>query len=181
MPSRREPVFRRRHHLRCPGGALEGEGKKSRARNDDNITTHFRIPAAHRARVMPAFSPIEGVGNAGCSRTRSRACSVGSTRVSHHGYAETPGIPARNGFNGFLRALPGDRALLSPSSLRSLLLKNLNASVEASGPHDFAVRVSAIRQRRIRVHRIPPRVRDDRDTPLLWDETAKSIQLIWVR
>jgi hypothetical protein len=48
----------------------------------------------------------------------------------------------------------------------------LNASVEASGPHDFAVRLSAIRQRRIRVHRIPPRVRDDRDTPLEWDETA---------
>jgi hypothetical protein len=45
-------------------------------------------------------------------------------------------------------------------------LRNLNASVEASGPHDFAVRFCAIRQRHIRVHRIPPRVRDDRDTPL---------------
>jgi hypothetical protein len=31
----------------------------------------------------------------------------------------------------------------------------LNASVEASGPHDFAVRISAIRQRHISVHRIP--------------------------
>jgi hypothetical protein len=31
----------------------------------------------------------------------------------------------RNGFNGFLRALPGDRAFLSPSSPRSWLLKNL--------------------------------------------------------
>ena len=51
-------------------------------------------------------------------------------------------------------------------------LHRLDASVEASGPHDFAVRLSAIRQRRIRVHRIPPRVRDDRDTPLEWDETA---------
>jgi hypothetical protein len=28
---------------------------------------------------------------------------------------ESPGIPARNGFNGFLRALPGDRAVLPPS------------------------------------------------------------------
>jgi hypothetical protein len=42
----------------------------------------------------------------------------------------------------------------------------LNASVEASEPHDFAVRFSTIRQRRIRVHRIPPHVRDDRETPL---------------
>jgi hypothetical protein len=45
----------------------------------------------------------------------------------------------------------------------------LDAGVEASGPHDFAVRISAIRQRRIRVHRISSRVRDDRDTPLMGD------------
>jgi hypothetical protein len=31
----------------------------------------------------------------------------------------------------------------------------LDASVEASGPYDFAVRVSAVRQKRICVHRIP--------------------------
>jgi hypothetical protein len=48
----------------------------------------------------------------------------------------------------------------------------LDASVEASGPHDFAVRVSTVRQRYLRVHRIPPRVRDDREPPLWWDETA---------
>jgi hypothetical protein len=54
-------------------------------------------------------------------------------------------------------------------------LHRLDASVEASGPHDFAVRISAIRQKRIRVHRIPPRVRDDRDTPLEWDETARIL------
>jgi hypothetical protein len=34
--------------------------------------------------------------------------------------------------------------------------------------------------RRCRVHRIPSRVRDDRDTPLMWDETAVDIKLIWV-
>jgi hypothetical protein len=34
--------------------------------------------------------------------------------------------------------------------------RDLNASVEASGPHDFAVRFGTIRQRRISVHRIPP-------------------------
>jgi hypothetical protein len=53
----------------------------------------------------------------------------------------------------------------------------LDASVEASGPHDFAVRFSAVRQRRIHVHRIPPRVRDDREPPLLWDETAMDIEM----
>jgi len=45
------------------------------------------------------------------------------------------------------------------------LLRQLDTSVGASGPHDFAVRFSAIRQERIRVHRIPPRNRDDREPP----------------
>jgi hypothetical protein len=66
--------------------------------------SHQRNPYARRAWGMP-----------GAWRTRSRAWCVESTRVSHHGRAGSPGIPARNGFNGFLRALLGDRALLSPS------------------------------------------------------------------
>jgi hypothetical protein len=108
----------------------------------------------------------------GARCTRSRACSVGSTRVSHHGYTGSPGIPAHSGFNGLFRALPGDRAFLPPSSLRSLLLENLTP---ASGCQDHTTSPSAssaLVRSAIRVHRIPPRVRDDRDTPLEWDETA---------
>ena len=52
---------------------------------------------------------------------------------------------------------------VAPEKLAS---QELDAGVEASGPHDFTVRVRAVRYRRIRVHRIPPRVRDDHDTPL---------------
>ena len=63
------------------------------------------------------------------------------------------------------RALPGDRALLPPSPAR-VASRELDASVEASGPHDFAVRFSAVRYRRFHVHRIPSRVRDDREPPL---------------
>jgi hypothetical protein len=70
---------------------------------------------------------------------------------------ESPGIPARNGFNGFLRALPGDRALLPPSSadmsclspVGPTQLRELDASVGASGPHDFAVRSNIVRQRAV--------------------------------
>src|SRR5712672_401909 len=36
---------------------------------------------------------------------------------------ESPDIPARNGFNGFLRALLGDRALLPPSPTDMFLSK----------------------------------------------------------
>ena len=49
----------------------------------------------------------------------------------------------RNGFNGLLRALPGDRACLPPSPPRSFASRELDASVGASGPHDFAVRKHA--------------------------------------
>jgi hypothetical protein len=45
----------------------------------------------------------------------------------------------------------------------------LDANLEASGPHDFAVRFGTARPQRIRVHRIPFRVRDDREPPL-WKE-----------
>ena len=51
--------------------------------------------------------------------------------------------------------------------------RQLDTSVGVSGPHDFAVRFSAVRQERIRVHRIPPRVRDDRDTPLCGTERQR--------
>ena len=32
----------------------------------------------------------------------------------------------------------------------------------------------------VSVHRIPPRVRDDREPPLMWDETAAISEVIWV-
>src|SRR6202048_353486 len=81
--------------------------------------TCVRDPAARCARVVDESSaPMEGVGNAGCPlhpRPRVHLVVVERTRVTTS-TPESPGIPARNGFNGFLRALPGDRALLPPSS-----------------------------------------------------------------
>jgi hypothetical protein len=50
----------------------------------------------------------------------------------------------------------------------------LDAGVEASGPHDFAVRVSAIRQERTRVHRIPPRVDDVAQHPSVGQDGGSS-------
>jgi hypothetical protein len=51
--------------------------------------------------------------------------------------------------------------------------RQLDASVGASGPHGFAVRKQCHSSFDIaRVHRIPSRVRDDREPPLWWDGTA---------
>jgi hypothetical protein len=55
---------------------------------------------------------------------------------------ESPGVPARNGINGFLRALLGDRALLPPSPADMFLSKpgraDLNSAnlTPASGRQD---------------------------------------------
>ena len=59
----------------------------------------------------------------GAQCARSRACRVENTRVSHHGHTGNTRHSPRNGFNGLLRALPGDRAFLSPSP--ALLSANL--------------------------------------------------------
>jgi len=74
----------------------------------------------------------------------------------------------------------------------------LDASVGASGPHDFAVRESVSRQRAgyrsqvfrptLRSHRAQnaaastasrPYVRDDHDTPLLWGGMREVLDVIW--
>ena len=94
----------------------------------------------------------QGVGNAGCPLHPQPVCKGSKHTVVTTVAPGSPGIPARNGFNGFLRALLGDRLVVT---VACGYFRTLDASAGASGPHDFAVRFSAIRQKRIRVHRIP--------------------------
>jgi len=114
----------------------------SAPRNDGEI--QLRDPAARCVRVLASLPPLEGVGNAGRRCTRSRACSVVNTRVSHHRSTGTSRHSRTQWFYGLFRALPGDRACLPPS-LRNCF-RQLDTSVGVSGPHDFAVRLHAVRQ-----------------------------------
>jgi hypothetical protein len=70
-------------------------------------------------------------GMPGAQRTRSLAWkNKNHTSVVTTSPPGQPGIPARNGSNGFFRALPGDRAFLPPSP------KRINDNVRArSGRH----------------------------------------------
>jgi hypothetical protein len=117
----------------------------------------------------------------GARRTRSLVCA-GVVEYAHEysqrGRQDHPASP-RNGLR-LIRTLPGDRAFLPPSPAEVAFHK-LDASVEASGPHDFAVRFTRIRQSAIRVHRIPPRVRDDREPPLNVRRDSGHKEVIWVR
>jgi hypothetical protein len=69
----------------------------------------------------------------------------------------------------------GFLATVAPKKLAS---QELDASIGASGPHDFAVRLGHVRLRDISVNRIPPHVRDDREPPLLSGETGGFKSLI---
>jgi hypothetical protein len=157
--------------------------------------TRVYISQRDAPELCMSLSPSGGRGECRAPVAPAASCAHRIVQSAHEysqrSHRKSPGIPARNGFNGFLRALPGDRAFLSPSSRGygtsarsgSRTSAGLDAGVEASGPHDFAVRFSAVRLRaqgsahgnrpaitaargHCRVHRIPSRVRDDRDTPL---------------
>jgi hypothetical protein len=98
-----------------------GSLRRFAPRNDGpDYKRAFAISRREAPESLMKLSPQkkEGVGNAGCPlhpRPRVHFVLVERTRVTTS-TPESPGIPARNGFNGFLRALPGDRALLPPSS-----------------------------------------------------------------
>jgi hypothetical protein len=93
-------------------------------------------------------------GRPGARCTRGLACEKHKAKRTraYRFSGSSPAFPAQ-WFYGLLRALPGDRAFLSPSPAGNS--RRLDASVEASGPHDFAVRVGAVRHGHFHVHRIP--------------------------
>src|SRR6202142_1315349 len=108
------------------------------------------------------FGPrkTEGAGNAGrAMRPQPRMQNKIAYELVTTVTPETPSIP-RAMVYGLYRALLGDRALLPPSP--ALLLADLTP---ASGCQDHTashVRINTVRYRRIRVHRITSRDRDDR-------------------
>jgi hypothetical protein len=117
----------------------------------------------------------------GAQCTRSRACRIGSTRVSHHGRTGTPGIPARDGVTAYF-VLSLVTGLFCHHHPRRNHLRQLDASVGASGPHDFAVRVSALVSRATRVHRIPnPTSVTIAKRPSVLGRDGERGEVIWVR
>jgi hypothetical protein len=109
-------------------------------------------------------------GKPGARCTRSLACKVESTRVRHHRFTGTPGLPCAMVLTVSFGLSPVT-GLCCHRHLRSWLRK-LDASVGTSGPHDFTVRKYAVRPRKklrcdaLRPPHPAPNVRDDRETPL---------------
>jgi hypothetical protein len=101
---------------------------------------------------------------------------------SHHRFTGLTRLSPRNGFNGLLRALPGDRAFLPPS-----FADCSTTLTPASGRQDHTTSPSASSRRSsTTVPRPPhpmPNVRDDRAyAPLAGRDSAEVItDLVWVR
>jgi hypothetical protein len=116
--------------------------------NDDwECGPHLRIPAAGFARVLQDRSAL--LENRGRREDRVRAAPAVScanctkkNAHEHTGSAETLRPSPRNGFTAYnvLSLVTGFLATIAPE--KRLLLKGLDASIGASEPHDFAVRVT---------------------------------------
>ena len=131
-----------------------------------------RVIRASSHHVKPSeIQRAWGMPGARCAR--SLACKIKKhTSKSPRSRRSHPAFPAQ-WFYGLYRALPGDRALLSPSPAK-ITSRRLDASVEASEPHDFAVREKYASSSALSRPPHPvPNVRDDRERPSWWDRTAR--------
>src|SRR4051795_5110880 len=101
---------------------------------------------------------------AGCAR--SLACKIKKHKsIVTTVTPKTPGIPRAMVLTVSFVISPVIG--LSCHRHRQVTTCQLDTSVEASGPHDFAVRISTVRQPCYQRPSHPvPNVRDDRDTPL---------------
>src|SRR3977135_2445600 len=94
----------------------------------------------------------------GAQCARSLACSFENKAYErrHHGHTGNTRPSLRNGFNGFLRALPGVPSLATVVVARKCPGR-LDTCYWVPGPHDFPVRTGADHRLAPRtVHRIRP-------------------------
>jgi hypothetical protein len=145
-----------------------------------NEQTRIGVLAAYLREIFQIASPSEVRGRREC-RVRAAPevpCAI-CKRMRTRAYraAESIRHSLRDGFTTYsaLSLVIGFLATIAPEKLASQVL---DASTEASGPHAFVVRVSAPRQRRLRVHRNPPLVRDDGQRPSSRDGMASNMPSI---
>src|ERR1700736_2655030 len=141
--------------------------------------TRLRVPRRICARGFAGnFLTLqsEGAGNTGCPlppRSRVQQCTKKRTRAYRFS-GGNPAFPAQ-WFTAYIALSPVSRAFLPPSPLRSLLLRNLTPPSGRQAHTSSPSASSAFVKGAIRVHRVPPRVCDDRETPLFRDGMANHI------
>jgi hypothetical protein len=119
-----------------------------------------RSRGTHASELFDMNRPQKQRGRRECrvSDGPAAACATKSTGVSNHRFTGNIRHSLRNGFNGVLRALPGDRALLPPSSVgrTTNLTPASGRQNHTTFPSAIALFVCATNcAQRYRVHRIP--------------------------
>jgi hypothetical protein len=118
-------------------------------------------------------------GKPGAHCTRSLACRLVARECSHHRFTGTPGLPCAMVLTVYFVLSPVTglfchrRSQDKPATL-----------TPASGRQDHTTSPSAsasfVNAPPKRPPHPAPNVRDDRDTPLLWDGMARVLRVIWV-
>jgi hypothetical protein len=105
-------------------------------------------------------------GRPGARCTRGLMCKMHKAKRTR-AYRFSGGSPAfpAQWFYGLFHALPGDRLSCHRRSQEALASQELDTSVGASGPHDFAVRSSAFVTHATASTASHPNVRDDGQRP----------------
>ena len=148
-------------HLRMtPAHAGPRSMLRRRVQQASLVETCLRLLATRCAQVVQILrlENQRAQGKPGARCTRGRAWCVESTRVSHHRFTGTHGLPCAMVLTAYFALSPvtGLCCHRRPQETsKKLASRELDASVGASGPHDFAVRASVIRLLTCRVHRIP--------------------------
>ena len=108
--------------------------------------------SSERKRAAPDSQRAQGKPGARC--TRGLACKRQKQSAHEHtGSAEAVRPSLRSGLRLIARSPRRSGFLVTVAGGK--FSRQLDASVEASGPHDFAVRIRAVRQGHFHVHRIP--------------------------
>ena len=150
------------------------------ARNDG--WRQFRDLAAHFARGLhlhvPPYNP-RAQGRPGARCTRGLACQLRKQKCTraYRFSGNTPAFPAQ-WLYGLLRALPSERLFCHCRRARREPLRNLTPAPRRQDHTTSPYASCALVFCAIRVHRIPPRVRDDREPPLVTGETRGITSLI---
>jgi len=137
----------------------------------------FAISPQVCARLILNFRLLMIRGRRECRAPDAPAAArvvVVSTRVSHYEYTGITRHSPRDGVTAYIELSPGTGLFCPRHSHGIVSRENL---APASGRQDHTILPSAsgaFVMRAIRVHRIPPHVRDDREPPLCRDGTKSQ-------
>jgi hypothetical protein len=171
------------------GSTICGTAAKTRISQELIRATVTNTPPHSRGTMRPSFANSSAPEKRGRREDRVRAAPAVScakadkkTHMSIQVQRKQSGLPCAMVLQLISCSPRRDLACLSPSFPRSVSFpKNLTPAIGASGPHDFAVRVSRIRQSQLSRPSHPTARFVTCATPLLSGGTAPNTQLIWAK